>query len=308
MKIWDVHVHYPFNWQNPDEDASARLGPLAEAFEKAGIVRASLLSGGRWGPSHEEAIERLKPYAPVMVPVAVVDPEVTSGDRIRELHALGYRGLKMIGVKRPYDEPDYFPVYAAAEELRMPVLLHMGVIGGPVDYSRTHPRRDPEAAQRFKMMQQRMRRAAEEVAEEPDGATRPVWRRDVGAGRMHPFHLDTIANNFPNLPLIGAHMGGTGNYDAAASVARWRHNVHFDLSGGETIEQHAVERGLIGREIGIEKLVWGSDCGIEEIQEHVDRFVAIFDELQLTEDQLDRIWYRNAAEMFGEEEPQFAAE
>jgi predicted TIM-barrel fold metal-dependent hydrolase len=145
MKIWDVHVHYPVNWQNPDEDASARLGPLSEAFEKAGIVRASLLSGGRWGPSHEEAIERLEPYAPVMVPVAVVDPEVTSGDRVRELHALGYRGLKMIGVKRAYDEPDYFPVYAAAEELRMPVLLHMGVIGGAIDYSRTHPRRDPAA-------------------------------------------------------------------------------------------------------------------------------------------------------------------
>ena len=308
MKIWDVHVHYPFNWREPDADPSARLGPLAEALEKAGIVRASLLSGGRFGPSHGDAIEYLRPFAPVMVPVAVVDPEVVDGERVRELHAMGYRGLKMIGVKRPYDEPDYFPMYAAAEELRMPILLHMGVIGGPVDYSRTHPRRDPEAAQRFKMMQQRMRRLADEVAEENDGATRPVWRRDVSAIRMHPFHLDTIANNFPLLPLIGAHMGGTGNYDAAASVARWRHNVHFDLSGGETIEQHAVERWLIGREIGVEKLVWGSDCGIEEIQEHVDRFVRIFEELQLTEDQLDRIWYRNAAEMFGEEEPQFAGE
>jgi uncharacterized protein len=290
MKIWDVHVHYPFNWQQPDADPSERLEPLAEALEKAGIVRASLLSGGRWGPSHEVAIELLRPFAPLMVPVAVVDPEVTSGERIRELHAIGYRGLKMIGVKRPYDEPDYFPVYAAAEELRMPILLHMGVIGGPVDYSRTHPRRDAAAAQRLRMMRQRMQ------------------PRDVSAARMHPFHLDTIANNFPNLPLIGAHMGGTGNYDAAASVARWRHNVHFDLSGGETIEQHAVERGLIGREIGVEKLVWGSDCGIEEIQEHVDRFVQIFDDLRLTEDQVDRIWYRNAAEMFGEEQPHFAEE
>jgi predicted TIM-barrel fold metal-dependent hydrolase len=290
MKIWDVHVHYPFNWQQPDADPSERLGPLAEALEKAGIVRASLLSGGRFGPSHEEAIEKLRPFAPLMVPVAVVDPEVTDGGRIRRLHALGYRGLKMIGVKQPYDAPDYFPVYAAAEELRMPILLHMGVIGGAVDYSRTHPRRDPAAAQRLKMMRERMQ------------------PRDVSAMRMHPFHLDTIANNFPGLPLIGAHMGGTGNYDAAASVARWRHSVHFDLSGGETIEQHAVERGLIGREIGVEKLVWGSDCGIDEIQEHVDRFVRIFEDLQLTEDQLDRIWYRNAAEMFGEEPVQIAEE
>jgi uncharacterized protein len=199
----------------------------------------------------------------------------------------------MIGVKRPYDEPDYFPVYAAAQELKMPILLHMGVIGGGVDYSRTHPRRDAAAAQRLRMMRERMQ-------------GRLI--RDVSATRMHPFHLDTIANNFPDLPLIGAHMGGTGNYDAAASVARWRHNVHFDLSGGETIEQHAVERRLIGHEIGVEKLVFGSDCGIDEIQEHVDRFVTIFDDLDLTEDELDRIWYRNAAEMFGEETPRFAEE
>jgi len=293
MKIWDVHVHYPFNWQNPDADPSERLGPLSEAFEKAGIVRASILSGGRmgFGPTHEVAIEMLRPFAPVMVPVAVVDPEVTSGDRVRELNEMGYRGLKMIGVKRPYDEPAYFRVYEAAQEREMPILLHMGVIGGGVDYSRTHPRRDPVAAQRLRQMSARFNQP-----------------RDVSATRMHPFHLDTIANNFPRLALIGAHMGGTGNYDAAASVARWRHNVHFDLSGGETIEQHAVERGLIGREIGVEKLVWGSDCQIEEIQEHVDRFVKIFEDLRLSEDEVDHIWYRNAAEMFGEEEPQFAEE
>ena len=290
MKIWDVHVHFPVDWQNPEGHHAARVEPLAEALTGAGIVRASLLSGGRFGPPHEQAIEHLRSYAPLMVPVAVVDPEVTDGDRIRVLHTMGYRGLKMIGVKRPYDDPAYFPVYAAAEALRMPILLHMGVIGGPVDYSRTHPRRDPAAAQRLQQMRAHMQ------------------PRDVSAMRMHPFHLDTIANNFPDLPLIGAHLGGTGNYDAAASVARWRHNVSFDLSGGETIEQHAVERGLIGREIGVEKLVWGSDCGIEEIQEHVDRFVRIFDDLRLTEDQLDRIWYCNAAEMFGEEAPQLAEE
>lgn len=290
MKIWDVHVHFPFNWQHPEADPSERLPALFEALQRAGVVRASLLSGGRWGPDHDAAIELLKPYAPLMVPVAVVDPEVTTGNEVRRLHDLGYRGLKMIGVKRNYDEPAYFRLYEAAQERRMPILLHMGVIGGPVDYSRTHPRRDAAAAQRFQAMRQRM------------------LSRDVSATRMHPFHLDTIANNFPDLPLMGAHMGGTGNHDAAASVARWRHNVHFDLSGGETIEEDSVRLGLIGDRIGVEKLVWGSDCGIEEIQAHVDRFVTIFDDLRLTDDELDRIWYRNAAEMFGEETPKLAQE
>jgi predicted TIM-barrel fold metal-dependent hydrolase len=132
--------------------------------------------------------------------------------------------------------------------------------------------------------------------------------RDASAMRMRPFHLDTIANNFPQLRLIGAHMGGTGNYDEASSVARWRHHVFFDLSGGDTIERHAEERGLIGKEIGPEKLVWGSDCRNEEIADHVRRLEAIMERVGLSADEADRIWYRNAAELFGEAEPTVAAE
>ena len=133
-------------------------------------------------------------------------------------------------------------------------------------------------------------------------------RRDVSATRMHPFHLDTLANNFPDLKLIGAHLGGTGNYDAAASVARWRPNVFFDMSGGETIEEHGEKRGYIAGDIGVEKLVWGSDCPAEEVQEHVARFERMFERLNLSEDDADRMWYQNAAEIYGEAEPQFAAE
>jgi predicted TIM-barrel fold metal-dependent hydrolase len=125
---------------------------------------------------------------------------------------------------------------------------------------------------------------------------------------MRPFQLETLSNRFPELKIIGAHLGGTGNYDEAASVARWRRWVYFDLSGGRTIERHAVERGLIGREIAIEKLIFGSDCAADEVHEHVERFEAIFDQLGLTDEEKDRIWYRNAAELFGLEEPRWAEE
>ena len=109
--------------------------------------------------------------------------------------------------------------------------------------------------------------------------------------RMRPFHLDTIANNFPELRLIGAHLGGTGNYDEAASVARWRHNVYFDFSGGTTIERHAVERRLIGHEIGFEKLIFGSDTSPEKIAEHIRRWDTIFDLLDVPEDCRERLWW-----------------
>jgi predicted TIM-barrel fold metal-dependent hydrolase len=80
------------------------------------------------------------------------------------------------------------------------------------------------------------------------------------------------------------------------------------MSGGHTIERHAMELGLIGREIGIEKLVWGSDCAPEAIAQHIERFDAMFDMLELDDEARDRLWWRNAAEIYGLEEPQVAGE
>lgn len=292
-KIFDVHMHFPRNWEDPTADPRPMVERLAETAVRVGIVRACMLTGGRFGPSYETGIEILQEFGDLFIPVAVIDPEEADADAVRWLYELGYRGLKLIGVARPYDEPDYLPTYAAAEELGMPILFHLGVIGGPVDYSITHPRRDAAAAQAF----QRMLALQDRFP-----------RRDVSAARMSPLHLDTLANRFPRLKIIGAHLGNQGNYQYVASVARWRHNVWFDMSGGTTIERHAMEWGLIGREIGIEKLVWGSDCAVEAIEEHVERFEAMFDQLELDDEARERLWWRNAAEIYGLEQPAWAQE
>lgn len=291
--IWDVHCHFPRNWEATEPVDNAKLvDARADALRAAGVTRASLLCGGRFGVSYEESLELARRHEDLFVPSAVVSPDEMTGRDVRRLQEQGYRGLKIIGTRRDYDDRAYFSVYEAAEMLSMPILFHCGVIGGGVDYSITHPRRDPKAAQSL----ERMREAGR------------TFLRDVSALRMRPFHLDTIANNFPDLRIIGAHLGGTGNYDEAASVARWRHNVLFDLSGGTTIERHAMERDLIGQEIGVEKLVWGSDCNDDEIADHVKRFEVMFEQIRLTDDQIERIWYRNAAELFGEATPVLAAE
>ena len=202
MRIWDIHVHFPRNFQNPDADPQAAVDHLAERLRETHVVKASLLCGGRFGLTYERSLEMAMKHEDLFVPHAVVDPEETTYERIHELKRVGYRGLK----------------------------------------------------------------------------------------------------------IIGAHLGGTGNYDEAASVARWRRWVFFDMSGGRTIERHAVERGLIGKEIPIEKLIFGSDCAADEIHEHVERFIEIFDGLGLTEEEKDVLWYRNAAELFGLEEPVWAEE
>ena len=293
MKIFDVHIHFPRNWEKPDDDPAPVVERLAEVATAAGVTKGCVLTGGRFGPGYERGIEILQGYPDLFVPVAVIDPEVTGREEVEELHAMGYRGLKLIGVARPYDEPDYLPAYAAAERLGMPILFHMGVIGGGIDYSITHPRRDPKAAATVRRMQE----------------MRGRWpMRDVTSHRMSPQHLDTVAQRFPDLRIIGAHLGNQGNYEYATSVARWRPNVAFDMSGGETIERHAVELRLIGHEIGIEKLMFGSDCGMDDIREHIDRFEVIYDQLELSETERERLWWGNAAEMYGFEEPTLAEE
>ena len=283
-KIFDIHMHFPRNWEKPDSDPKPLVENLYKRAIAAGVTKANFLCGGRFGISHEASIKHALRHPDLFIPTAMIDPETTTPARLAELRDMGYRGLKMIGVRRDYDDEAYFPVYEAAQKFGWPILLHMGVIGGGIDYRITHPRRDPQAAEGL--------RRYRALFSQP---------RNVSATRMRPFHLDTIANNFPKLRLIGAHLGGTGNYDEAASVARWRHNVYFDFSGGTTIERHAVERRLIGHEIGYEKLIFGSDTSPEKIGDHIRRWDTIFDLLDVPEDARERMWWSNGAEIYGEE-------
>ena len=280
-KIFDIHMHFPRNWQKPGASPGPLIENLYEKAVAAGVTKANLLCGGRFGIAQEDAITFAQKHADLFIPTAMIDPETTTPTRLRELKSMGYRGLKMIGVRREYDCEDYFPVYETAEKFGWPILLHMGVIGGGIDYALTHPRRDAAAAEAYA------------------AARANPWKVNMSAMRMRPFHLDTIANNFPALRLIGAHLGGTGNYDEAASVARWRHNVYFDFSGGTTIERHAVERRLIGHEIGFEKLIFGSDTQPEKIGEHIRRWDTIFDLLDVPDDARERMWWLNGAEVYG---------
>lgn len=284
-KIFDIHMHFPRDWEHPERDPKPLVENLYERAMEAGLTKANLLCGGRFGISHEDSMKHALRHEDLFIPTAMIDPETTTPERMAELRDMGYQGLKMIGVRRDYDCEDYFPVYERAQEYNWPILLHMGVIGGGLDYSITHPRRSEEAALAY--------RRWSEIA----------VPRNMSATRMRPFHLDTIANNFPRLRLIGAHLGGTGNYDEAASVARWRHNVYFDFSGGTTIERHAVERRLIGHEIGFEKLIFGSDTAPEKIGDHIRRWDTIFDLLDVAEDCRERMWWLNGAEIYGLETP-----
>jgi predicted TIM-barrel fold metal-dependent hydrolase len=118
---------------------------------------------------------------------------------------------------------------------------------------------------------------------------------------MQPIYLDGISVAFPELRIIGAHLG-YGLYDSAAAVARWRRNVYFDISGGTVVRRHLLERRMLRSEVSTRKLVWGSDCDMAHMSRELTTWMQAFDEVGLSQDEQDQIFWGTAAHIFGVED------
>ncbi|CAN5366308.1 hypothetical protein BH23CHL1_BH23CHL1_27000 [soil metagenome] len=274
MKIFDSHVHFPWGEdRNPDE----AIEELVEQAQAANVAHMCLL-GSRFGDYNERVSTAMERYPELFFGLYGIDLDEEGPDQVHEAAQRGYRGLKIILPTKRYDHPDYFPIYAAAEEHGFVCLFHTGVVGGGADY-RTHDPFDPELIERVRTMEERSR------------------GRGVSSAHMEPITLDTVAFTFPFLKIIGAHLG-IGYYDVACHIARWRRNVFLDISGGEMVRRHVIERRLIPAEISHFKLVYGSDNN-QRFAEEIRDWQAIFDLLRLGDDERERIFYGNAARLFG---------
>jgi predicted TIM-barrel fold metal-dependent hydrolase len=274
VKVFDTHVHFPWG---EDEDPDRQIEELVERAQGAGVVHMCLL-GSRWGDYNQRVTRAIERYPELFFGLYGIDLDAEGPEQVHEAAQRGLRGLKIILPTKRYDDQSYFPIYEAAEQHGFVCLFHTGVIGGGADY-RTHDPFDPELIERVRPWEERTR------------------GRGVSSAFMEPIYLDTIAFNFPDLKLIGAHLG-IGYYDLAAHIARWRRNVFFDLSGGEMVRRHVIERHLIPAEIGHFKLLYGSDNN-ERFAEEIRDWQTVFDLLRLGEDERERIFYGNAARLFG---------
>lgn len=173
--------------------------------------------------------------------------------QVEELHDLGFRGLgELEFVKKPYDDTSYRPVYELANRYKWVVLFHTGI----VLRAKFH---EPE---------------------------------DVSSYRMSAKYLETIARNYPDITVIGAHCGNP-DYQWAAEIARWNPNVFFDLSGS-TLKKfggHLSDFSKIfwwsGTDEGTEqpnndpsaftKIVYGTDSSPNNEEHILAQYVAMFD-------------------------------
>lgn len=164
---------------------------------------------------------------------------------IKELYDMGFQGLKAIYPLKPYDDLSYFPYYEKAAELKMPILFHTGIVKG-------YPYAD----------------AVEGLSQ--------------SSRNMTPSALYNIASSFPDLTVIGAHLGNPW-LDEAVMCLRVLPNIYFDTSGGNSVYQkwliehlHWAAPVRDGSKGGfIDKILMGIDAyyGLKEI--HKDIFNAI---------------------------------
>ncbi len=279
-RVIDVHVHFPSGGLQ-GQDAfppDTMVDMLAYTARVLNISKIVLL--GRPGEGNDLALKARDRFPDLFLPMAWVRLDEDSGETILDFKRRGFVGLKFHSSKRDYDDESYYPIYQAAEESRLVCLFHTGIAGGMIDYLQFPPR-GPRRESSFESERRRQRR----------GST-------YGATHLRPVYLDTLATAFPDLSIIGAHLG-YGWYDEACAVARWRGNVSFDISGGTVVRRHIVERRLIRSEIHPMKLCWGSDSGIPHISRELSSWMAEFERLGLTAEEQDQIFYGTAARIFG---------
>src|SRR5215472_3042690 len=142
-----------------------------------------------------EVVEQARAHDDILIPFASVDPNdgADAVARLRDLAAAGARGLKLHPSLQRFspNDPDHYPLYEAAQELRLPIVVHTGQTG--------------------------------------IGAGLPGGR-GLKLRYSDPLLLDDVAADFPDLTVILAHPSVPWQ-DVAISMATHKSNVYIDLSG-----------------------------------------------------------------------------
>ena len=157
QQLIDAHVHHNGN--------PAFLEKLVAKLDEVD-GRAFLLTEPRDLESVKGFIRKFPQRLTGFGQIRLDDPQALA--LVDRFHEAGFRGLGEIsGPLKDFHDKSYWPIYKRAEDHRMIILFHTGIV------NRTNP----------------------------DVST------DVSVDRMRVTTLDNIARKFPKLILIGAHLG-----------------------------------------------------------------------------------------------------
>jgi predicted TIM-barrel fold metal-dependent hydrolase len=183
----------------------------------------------------------------VFVPFCTVNPFVSNNpaQELKKYRNLGAKGLKLYPSYNHFypNESRIYPLYALAQEEKLPVLIHTGSSvfrGSKIKYS-------------------------------------------------DPIHLDDVASDFPDLPVIMAHSGRGLWYEKAFFLSRLHPNLYLEVSG---LPPKNLLKYFPEMEKNIDKFIYGSDWpGVRTISSNIEAI----EELPLTEQSKRKILRDNAA-------------
>ena len=269
-RIVDTHVH--FDEKNPNF-----LGDLLKLSDRLNLT-ACVLTPFAY---RKGVVEAATQHPAQIVPFGSVDldaPDVVK--QMEELHAMGYRGLgELEFVKKPYNDPSYFPVFELANRYGWIALFHTGIV---------------------------LRRKFDEP-------------EDIASGRMRPIYLEEIARRFPKITVLGAHCGNPEYewaaeiarwnpnvfFDLSGSSLAKMHARLTDFQKffwWSSTQWHSAEWNVKTPNDdpnAFIKIVFGSDVSLNQIESVVNQYQRMFDACNVPERTRQMIMGGTLTQMLG---------
>lgn len=183
---------------------------------------------GDLSPNNADVRAAMASHPDRIIGFGVVRLDEDPPERIEQLHAEGFRGIKTTRPLDDYDAHRFDPYYAAAERLAMPILFHTGfIVSAPRD------RVD-----------------------------------DVSSARCRPVLLDRVARTFPDLTILMAHLGMPWHDEAAQMCRYHPNvytDLSGSLPGWRNRKPPSFFHDLFYWDGAFQKLVFGSDVHCREL-------------------------------------------
>jgi predicted TIM-barrel fold metal-dependent hydrolase len=107
----------------------------------------------------------------------------------------------------------------------------------------------------------------------------------------HPSRIKKVMEDFPNLSVIGAHMGGYTAWEESLDILCGG-NLYFDTSSSLSFITPQLAQKIIYKH-GVEKILFATDYPMWHIKDEIEKFMKI----PLSDSEREKIFYGNAKEL-----------
>lgn len=211
-------------------------------------------------PDNEDVLRAVEKYPGRLIGLGVLNLDADTPDTVSRLRGQGFRGLKVTRPRKPYNSDAYMPLYERADNERLPILFHTGmVLTTPFD-------------------------AAD----------------DVCSDRMRPMLLDRVARRFPNLRIVMAHMGYPWFDEAAAMLRFHEHvyaDLTASERGWRAYWAPSDFQRLLFWKDAFQKLIFGTDVRAGDVGASLRDQAKLLELLGVDEKTRERFFHGNAEEL-----------